>query len=58
MSSAKNHRIRSHRSYRNKVSTAEHFQHKQYIKAAQKKTMKQQGGFFTKLMGMFKKGDK
>jgi len=58
MSSAKNHRIRSRCSYRNKISTAEHFQTKQYMKAAQKKTMKQQGNFFTKVMGMFKKGDK
>lgn len=58
MSSAKNHRIRSHRSYRNKVSTAEQFQRKQFVKSTQKKTMKQQGNFFTKLMGLFKKGDK
>ncbi len=58
MSSAKNHRIRSHRSYRNKVSSAEYFQNKQYARAAQKEIMKQQGSFFTKVMGLFKKGDK
>lgn len=52
MSSAKNHRIRSHRSYRNRVSTAEQFQRRQYVKGSQKK------GFFAKLMGLFKKGDK
>lgn len=58
MSSAKNHRIRSHRSYRNKVSTAEQFQCKQFVKAASKQVMKEKGNFFTKLMGLFKKGDK
>lgn len=58
MSSAKNHRIRSHRSYRNKVSTAEQFQRKQYVKPASKQVMKDKGNFFTRLMGLFKKGDK
>lgn len=58
MSSAKNHRIRSHRSYRNKVSTAEQFQRKQFVKSASKQVMKEKGNFFTKLMGLFKKGDK
>jgi hypothetical protein len=58
MSSAKNHRIRSHRSYRNKVSTAENFQHKQYVKAVSKQVMKGKSNFFTRLMGMLKKGDK
>lgn len=58
MSSARNHRIRSHRSYRNRVSTAENFQRKQYVKAASKQVMKSKGNFFTRLMGMFKKGDK
>lgn len=58
MSSAKNHRIRSHRSYRNKVSTAEQFQQKQCVKAASKQVMKGKGNFFTRLMGLFKKGDK
>lgn len=58
MSSAKNHRIRSHRSYRNKVSTAENFQRKQYVKAASKQVMKGKSNFFTRLMGMLKKGDK
>lgn len=58
MSSAKNHRIRSHRSYRNKVSTAEQFQRRQYVKGPQKKIMKEHKGFFAKLMGLFKKEDK
>lgn len=58
MSSAKKHKIRSHRSYRNSVSTAEHFQRKQFVKSAQKKNMKEQKNFFTKLMGLLKKGDK
>ena len=55
MSSAK---IRSHRSYRNKVSTAEQFQRRQYVKGSQKKIMEEHKGFFAKLMGLFKKGDK
>lgn len=58
MSSAKNHRIRSHRSYRNKISTAEHFQRKQVVKATSNQIMKTNGSFFTKLMRLFKKGDK
>lgn len=58
MSSAKNHRIRSHRSYRNRVSTAEQFQRRQYVKGSQKKVMEEHKGFFAKLMGLFKKGDK
>ncbi len=58
MSSAKNHRIRSHRSYRNRVSTAEHFQTKQFAKVSQQKVMKEQGNFFTRLFSKFKKGDK
>lgn len=57
MSSAKNHRIRSHRSYRNKVSTAEHFQNKQFAKVSQQKLLTGEN-FFTKLMGLFKEGDK
>ncbi len=58
MSSAKNHRIRSHRSYRNRVSTAEHFQAKQFAKVSQQKVMKEQGNFFARLFSKFKKGDK
>lgn len=58
MSSAKNHRIRSHRNYRNRVSTAEQFQRRQYAKVSQKKVMEEHKGFFAKLMGLFKKGDK
>lgn len=58
MSSAKNHRIRSHRSYRNKVSTAEHFQSKQLVKSSTKKAMGAKSNFFANLMGLFKKGDK
>lgn len=58
MSSARNHRIRSHRSYKNKVSTAEHFQNKQILKVSQQKVMKEKSNFFAKLMGLFKKGDK
>lgn len=55
MSSAKNHRIRS---YRNKVSTAERFQAKQFAKVSQQKVMKEQGNFFARLFSKFKKGDK
>lgn len=58
MSSAKNHRIRSHRSYRNRVSTAEHFQTKQFAKVSQQKVMKEQSNFFARLFSKFKKGDK
>lgn len=58
MSSAKNHKIRSHRSYRNSVATAEQFQRKTAMKVSQQKVMKEKGNFFTRLMGMFKKGDK
>lgn len=58
MSSARNHRIRSHRSYKNKVSTAEHFQNRNFVKTTQKKAMKEKSNFFTKLMGLLKKGDK
>lgn len=58
MSSAKNHRIRSHRSYRNRVSTAEHFQTKQFAKVSQQKVMKEQGNFFARLFSKLKKGDK
>ncbi len=58
MSSTKNHRIRSHRSYRNKVSTAEHFQRKQLVKSSTKKAMDTKSNFFANLMGLFKKGDK
>lgn len=58
MSSAKNHRIRSHRSYRNRVSTAEHFQAKQFAKVSQQKVMKEQGNFFARLFSKLKKGEK
>lgn len=58
MSSARNHRIRSHRSYKNRVSTAEHFQSRNFIKTTQKKAMNDKKNFFAKLMGLFKKGDK
>ena len=58
MSSAKNHRIRSHRSYKNRVSTAEHFQAKQFAKVSQQKVMKEHGNFFARLFSKLKKGDK
>lgn len=58
MSSARNHRIRSHRSYKTKVSTAEHFQKKQLVKSTTKKYMNAKSNFFASLMGLFKKGDK
>lgn len=58
MSSAKNHKIRSQRSYRNRVATAENFQRKAVMKVSQQKVMKEKGNFFTKLMGLIKKGDK
>ena len=41
MSSAKKHKQRSHRSYRNNVATAEHFQNKQILKVSQQKVMKE-----------------
>lgn len=58
MSSARNHRIRSHRSYKNKVSAMEQFQRNQVIKAATKKAMKEKGNLFTKFLGLLKKGKK
>ena len=58
MSSAKKHKQRSHRSYRNSVATAEHFQNKQILKVSQQKVMKEKSNLFTKLMGLFKKGEK
>ena len=58
MSSAKNHKIRSQRSYRNRVSSAEQFQRRTVMKVSQQKVMKEKGNFFTKMMGLFKKGDK
>lgn len=58
MSSAMKHKQRSHRSYRNQVSTAEYFQSRQLVKTASGNMIKQQSSFFTKLMGLFKKGDK
>lgn len=61
MSSAKKHKQRSHRShrsYRNSVATAEHFQNRQILKMSQQKVMKEKSNLFTKLMGLFKKGEK
>lgn len=58
MSSAKKHKQRSHRSYRNSVATAEHFQNRQILKVSQQKAMKEKRNLFTKLMGLFKKGEK
>lgn len=58
MSSAVKHKQRSHRSYKNNIATAEHFQNKQILKVSQQKVMKEKSNFFTKLMGLFKKGDK
>ena len=58
MSSAKKHKQRSHRSYRNNVATAEHFQNRQILKVSQQKVMKEQGNFFARLFSKFKKGDK
>lgn len=49
---------KSHRSYRNNVATAEHFQNRQILKVSQQKAMKEKSNLFTKLMGLFKKGDK
>lgn len=49
---------KSHRSYRNSVATAEHFQNRQILKVSQQKAMKEKSNLFTKLMGLFKKGDK
>lgn len=56
MSSAKNHRIRSHRSYHTSVATTEHFHTKQSMKTAQQYVFR--NNLFTKLMDLFKKGDK
>ena len=58
MSSAKKHKQRSHRSNRNNLATAEHFQNRQILKVSQQKAMKEKSNLFTKLMGLFKKGDK
>lgn len=58
MSSAKKHKQRSHRSYRNNIATAEHFQNRQILKVSQQKAMKEKSNLFTKLMGLFKKGEK
>lgn len=56
MSSAKNHRIRSHRSYHTSVATTEYFRAKQSMKTAQQYVFRD--NLFTKLMDLFKKGDK
>lgn len=40
------------------VATAEHFQNKQILKVSQQKVMKEKSNLFTKLMGLFKKGEK
>lgn len=56
MSSAKNHRIRSHKSYHTSIATTEHFRTKQYMKTAQQYVFGD--NLFTKLMDLFKKGDK
>lgn len=45
MSSAKKHKQRSHRSYRNSVATAEHFQNRQILKVSQQKAMKKRAIF-------------
>jgi hypothetical protein len=58
MSSAKNHKIRSHRSYRNKAAMLNNFQRTNYMKQTTKKTMQEKKSFFATLMGMFKKGEK
>lgn len=58
MSSAKNHRIRSHRGYKNLVSAAEQFQRRQVIKATNKKVMQEKSSFFSKFMGLLKKGER
>ena len=55
MSSTKNHRIRSHRSYRNSVSAAERFQRNQVIKCAANRTMKE---YFRYVHGIVKEGRK
>ena len=47
-----------HRSYRNSVATAEYFQNRQILKVSQQKVMKEKSNLFTKLMGLFKKGEK
>lgn len=58
MSSAKKHKQRSHRSYKNNVTIAEHFHNRQILKVSQQNVMKEKGNLFTKLMGLFKKGEK
>lgn len=40
------------------AATAEHFQNRQILKMSQQKVMKEKSNLFTKLMGLFKKGDK
>lgn len=58
MSSAKNHRKRSHKSYKNKRFITEQFHNRQFAKVSQQKVMKEQGNFFARLFSKFKKGDK
>lgn len=60
MSSAKNHRIRSHRNHRSNIATVEHFQNKQLVKMSQKVVAKKQrNAFHNLLINLFrKKGDK
>lgn len=58
MSSTKNHRIRSHRSYRNNVSAAERFQRNQVVKYVANRTMKEKRNIFAMFMGLLKKGER
>lgn len=58
MSSAKNHRIRSHRSYRSSVSAAERFQQNQVVKYADNRAMKEKRNIFAMFMGLLKKGER
>lgn len=58
MSSAKNHRIRSRKSYKHSAHTAEQFQQKQVMKATSKKAMQEKSSFFTTFMGLLKKGER
>ena len=58
MSSAANHRKRSHRSYKQKAAAFNSFQRKQLVRTEVSKQMKARKSFFAKLMGLFQKGDK
>lgn len=58
MSSAKKHKARSRRSYKNRAAMLDTFQRVQITNLQAKKAMEERGRFAAKVMGLFKKGDK